>query len=60
MKKNYIIPRQRWAIMEENYLQSVSVASEGSADPNLGNKMDSRSQFEGGSDSNGSSLWNEW
>lgn len=58
MKKTYIIPRQRWAIMEENYLLDTSGSE---ADQNLGS--DSRNQGnwnEGGSDSNGSSLWNEW
>lgn len=59
MKKNYIIPRQRWAIMEENYLQSMSV-QEVNADP--AKSMDSRGQgnWDEGSDSKGGSLWNEW
>lgn len=61
MKKTYIIPRQRWAIMEENYLQSLSVKSDEFADEEF--KMDSREQgnwSEGGSDSKGGSLWDQW
>lgn len=58
MKKNYIIPRQRWAIMEENYLLG---SSDSDADEGVGMESRSEQTFEGdGSNSNGSNIWNEW
>lgn len=55
MKKKYIIPVQKWAIMEDSILQSVSVVSDTFADEEKG--MDVKAQESLGR----TNLWdNEW
>ncbi len=54
MKKKYIIPAQKWAIMEDCYLQSLSVVNDTFAKEDAG--MDVKAQ-----EMNRSNLWdNEW
>lgn len=57
MKKTYISPAQRWAIMEENYLQSMS-KNETPAQQSLG--MDSREMVDGDGGTSTPNIWNEW
>lgn len=60
MKKTYIIPVQRWAIMEENYLQSLSVI-EDYADEEKGLDVKAEHNFGGNDGSKSGNIWgNEW
>lgn len=58
MKKNYIVPVMKTADLDNDICQ-LTLSENTEAD--LTGPSESREQFSGdGSNSNGSSLWNEW
>lgn len=65
MKKTYIIPVQRWAIMEENFLvENISMIN-GTSGPNRAyaieeNGMEAKGQYSDDGNAGGNVWNNEW